>query len=59
MRVTCFEHCAPFSPCSVAWVRLDRPVEVGGSLATSVGETVFNGDLLSVRGCYVGEEKDL
>ena len=39
----------PFSPCSVTWVRLDRPVEGGGSLAKSVGVTVFDGDLLAVR----------
>ena len=56
VRVTCFENCAPFSPCSVAWFRLDWSVEGGGSLAKSVGVTVFVGDLLSVRGCYVGEE---
>ena len=49
VRVTCFEHCAPFSPCLVTWVRLDRPVEGGGSLAKSVGVIVFDGDLLAIR----------
>ena len=33
----CLEHCAPFGLCFVAWVRLDWPVESGGSLAKPVG----------------------
>ena len=57
--VTCFEHCSPFGPCKGAWLGLDRPVEDEGSLAKFVGIAVFSGDLLAVRGGYVGEEKHL
>ena len=57
--VTCFEHCLPFCPCKGAWLGLDRPVEDGGSSAKFVGIAVFGGDLLAVRGSYVGEEEYL
>ena len=57
--VTFFEHFSPFGPCKGAWLGLDRPVEDGGSSAKFVGVAVFGGDLLAVRGGYVGEEEHL
>ena len=54
-----FEHYAPFCPCKITWLGLDRPVEDGGSSAKFVGVAVFGGDLLAVGGGYIGEEEYL